>query len=159
MTAFVAELVGFALFIGIIGWKIVPRILPLLDRRRDAIRSSIEGAVSIREAAEKERDRRRQLLTEARDEATTIVAQARVTAAEISAEGRRRAAEERARLVRDAEVEVETQRQRAREEVAAAIGSIVVDAAEQVVVAEVDADLQHSLVADVISAAGRATAG
>jgi F-type H+-transporting ATPase subunit b len=159
VSAFYAELIGFVIFIGLIAWQIVPRVLPLLDRRRDAIRSSIEGAVSIREAAERERDRRLQMLDEARREADAIIEQARGTAAEIGEDGHRRAVEEHERLVRDAQAEIELQRRRAREEMAAAIGVIVVDAAEQVVLAEVDASLQHSLVTDVIEAAERAAVG
>jgi F-type H+-transporting ATPase subunit b len=156
VSAFYAELIGFAIFIGLIVWQIVPRVVPVLDRRRETIRSSIEGAVSIREAAEHERDRRLQLLAEARNEAAAIVAQARATATEIAEDGHRRAAEEHERLVHDAQIEIELQRHRGREEMAAAIGAIVVDAAEKVVLAEIDADLQRSLVADVIEAAERA---
>lgn len=157
MSAYIAEIIGFALFIGVIVWKIVPRVTPLLDRRRETIRSSIDGAKSIRETAEHERDRRRQMLDEAHTEASAIIDQARASADEISAEGRRRAAEDHERLLRDAEAEIELRSQRAREEVAASIGAIVIDAAEKVVLAEVDSALQHTLVAEVISAAEGAT--
>ena len=159
MAAYIAELIGFALFIGLIAWKIVPRVTPLLDRRRETIRSSIDGARSIRETAEQERDRRQQMLKEAHIEAGAILDQARASAAEIGEEGKRKAAEDHERLLRDAEAEIELRGQRAREEVAASIGGIVLDAAEKVVLAEVDAALQHSLVAEVISAAEGATVG
>jgi F-type H+-transporting ATPase subunit b len=157
MSAYIAELVGFALFIGLIIWQIVPRVVPIIDRRRETIRASIEGAASIREAAENERDRRKQMLEEAHTEAAAIIEQAREAAARVADDARRKVAEDTERIRHDAEVEIELRAQRAREEVAAEIRAIVVAAAEQVVLAEVDAELQHRLVAEVISAAEVAT--
>jgi F-type H+-transporting ATPase subunit b len=159
MSAFIAELIGFVLFIGLIRWKITPRVGPLLDRRRETIRASIDGAASIRSSAEAEAERRKELLVEAHTEADAILEQARATANEIEEEGRRKAAEDYERLLNDARAEVELERQRARDEVAAEIGSVVVNAAEKVVRAEIDAKLQSALVGEVIAAAESSRVG
>jgi F-type H+-transporting ATPase subunit b len=142
VSAFYAELVGFVIFIGIIVWKVVPAIQRILDRRRDTIRSAIEGAAATLKAAEDELARRKALLEEARSEAVAILAQADATAAQIRVDGRQRAEQEYQRL----------------EEVAAEIGAIVVEAAEQVVRAELDAARQRALVDEVIAAAQSAGA-
>jgi ATP synthase F0 subunit b len=157
MSAYIAELIGFAIFIGLIWWQIVPRVVPLIDRRRDGIRASIEGAASIREAAENERDRRKQMLEEANTEGAAIIEQAREAAARVAADARSKAAEDETRIRHDAGVEIELRAQRAREEVAAEMGVIVVAAAEQVVLAEIDGALQRRLVNEVIAAAEVAT--
>jgi F-type H+-transporting ATPase subunit b len=158
VSAFYAELVGFVIFIGIIVWKVVPAIQRILDRRRDTIRSAIEGAAATLKAAEDELARRKALLEEARSEAVAILAQADATAAQIRVDGRQRAEQEYQRLVGVAAAEIERERERAREEVAAEIGAIVVEAAEQVVRAELDAARQRALVDEVIAAAQSAGA-
>jgi F-type H+-transporting ATPase subunit b len=157
--SYIAELIGFVIFIGLIGWKIVPRVMPLVDRRRETIRSSIDGARSARESAEQVREGRLQLLEEARREAATILEQAKQTAVQIVADGESRAAEEYERLVRDARAEVDVARQRARDEVSAEIVGIVIGAAEEVVRAEIDESRQRSLVGEVIAAAEASRVG
>lgn len=153
MGAYYAELVGFVVFIAIILWKVVPAAQRMLDRRREAIRSTIDGAAVMLKAAEEELERRKALLEEARREAEVIRERAVATAAQLLADGHVRAAQEYDRLVEAAGGEIERERQRAREEVSRQIGAIVVDAAERVVRAEIDAARQRALVDEVISAA------
>jgi F-type H+-transporting ATPase subunit b len=153
MSAWYAELVGFVIFIGIILWKIVPVVQRMLDRRRDTIRSAIDSAAGTLAAAEEELKRRTTMLEEARSESEAILAQADATAAQLRDDGRRRADQEYERILAAARAEVEQERQRARDEVAAEVGEIVVRAAEQVVRAELDEARQRALVDQVIAAA------
>ena len=153
MAAYYAELIGFALFIGIIVWKIVPVIQRLLDRRRDVIRSSIEGAAATLAAAEEELKRRQALLEEAHSEAVAIGEQAAATAQRLREDGRRRADQEFERIIAAAHAEIDQERQRARNDVSVEIGGIVVHAAERVVRAELDGARQAALVDEVIRAA------
>ena len=158
MSAYLAELVGFVLFIGLIAWKVAPAIQRPLDRRREAIRSSIDGAEAALRAADEELARPQALLEEARAEAVAIVAQAEGTAAQLREGGRVRAQQDHERTLRDAQAEIERETQRARDEGAEEIGAIVVVAAEQVVLAELDPARQHALVDQVIAAAQTAGA-
>jgi F-type H+-transporting ATPase subunit b len=158
VAAFYAELIGFVIFIGIIAWKVVPAVQRILDRRRETIRSAIDGAAATLKAAEDELARRKALLDEARSEAVAILDQAEATSAQIREDGRQRAEQEYQRLVGLAAAEIERERERAREEVAAEIGAIVIEAAEQVVRAELDTARQRSLVDEVIAAAQSAGA-
>ncbi len=153
MSGFYAELVGFVLFVAIIARYIWPLVKRMLDRRRQAIGAAIDGAEATRKAAEQELARRRALLDEAHEEAAAILAQATTTATQLRADGHERGEQEYERLVQDARVSIDLDRQRARDEVAVEIGAIVMDAAERVVRAELDAARQRALVAEVIAAA------
>ncbi len=153
MSAYLAELVGFAIFIGLIIWKVLPAVQRLLDRRRDTIRSAIDGAAAALKVAEEELARRKALLEEARVEATAIVAQGEQTSAQLREDGRVRAEEDYQRTIRDARAEIEREAQRARDEVTQEVGEIVLAAAEKVVRAEVDPARQSALVDQVIAAA------
>jgi F-type H+-transporting ATPase subunit b len=152
-----AELVAFVLLLVIIvRWKrIWPALRGLMDKRRETIKASIDSATAAREAAEAELARRQELLDEARAQAVTIVEKSRETAAQVAAEGERRGAEEYQRLVDGAETEIAVERSRARDEVATLVGAVVVDAAERVVRAELDAARQRALLDEVIAVAER----
>jgi F-type H+-transporting ATPase subunit b len=153
VAGYYGELVGFVLFVGLILWKVAPPLLRLLDKRRDTIRSTIEGAAAMLQAAEEELEHRKALLEEAEAEAVVIRERAAATAAQLRADGHERAEEEYARLVAAADDEIGRERQRALGEVSQEVGRIVVDAAERVVRAELDAASQRSLVDQVIEAA------
>ena len=153
MAAYIAELIGFVLFLAIIAWKVAPAIQRVLDRRRDTIRSSIEGAEAAVSAAEQELARRQALLEEAKVEAAAIVAQAESTAAQLREDGLARAQQDYERTVREAQAEIERETQRVRNEVALEVGAIVLAAAERVVRAEIDPARQNALVDQVINAA------
>jgi F-type H+-transporting ATPase subunit b len=153
VAAYFAELVGFAIFIGLIVWKVAPAVQRVLDRRRETIRSAIDGAEAVRKAAGEELERRKVLLEEARVEAAAILSQAEETAAQLREDGRAHARQDYERTIREAQAEIESETQRAREDVTREVGEIVLAAAEKVVRAELDPARQHALVDQVIAAA------
>jgi F-type H+-transporting ATPase subunit b len=152
-----AELLAFVILLVIIfRWKrIWPALRGLMDKRRETIKASIESATAAREAAEAELARRKELLEEARAQAVTIVSKAHETAGKLTSEGQRRGEEEYRRLVDSAEAEIAVERSRARDEVTALTGAVVVEAAERVVRAELDAARQRELLDEVIAVAER----
>ncbi|HVB06276.1 MAG TPA: F0F1 ATP synthase subunit B [Acidimicrobiales bacterium] len=131
-------------------------VAPFLGAQMSAKREQIRGQLAEREeaaaAAAALIAARRAELEAARAEAEGIVRLARDSAASLVEEGRARAAEERERLVRRATAEIEAAHSRVRAEVIAELGSIVVDAAERVVTAELDDANQRRLIAEAISA-------
>lgn len=153
MAAYYAELIGFVIFIAIVVRKVAPAVQKMLDRRRDTIRSTIDGAAQMLKGAEDELEHRKALLEEARREAEVIRERAAATAEQLRTDGHVRAQQEYERLVEAAADEISRERQRALDEVSHEIGRIVVDAAERVVRAEVDASRQRALVDQVIAAA------
>lgn len=155
LKPYIAELVGFVAFLFVVVRMIWPRIRVLMDKRLETIKASIEAGASLRAGAEKDLERRRAMLDEAKAQAVQIVAQARETAEQLTTEGRRRGDEDYQRLVDSANAEIALERARARDEIAAAVGGVIVAAAEQVVRAELDTARQRALIGDVIAVAGR----
>lgn len=150
---FIGECVGLLLVFAFIAWKVAPPLRRLMHQQEETIRSSISSADETRAGAEAELASARARLEAARGEAATIVEQARVTAAQLEAEGVARGEADYARLVQNAEVEAEFERQRAREEVTREVGAVVMAATERVVAAELDAGRQRALISETIGAA------
>ncbi len=153
IAKFIGECVGLLLVFAFIAWKVAPPLKRLMDRQEDTIRSSIDSADQARAEAEAQLETARSRLEAAHDEAAVILDQARRTAAQLEAEGAQRGEEDYLRLVANAEVEAEFERQRAREEVTRELGQVIMAATARVVEAELDAARQRSLISEAIDAA------
>lgn len=159
MSGFYAEIVGVVILGILIARYIAPYVRRALDQRRQTIASAIEGAQATRAAAQKELARRKVLLAEAKTEVAGIVAQATTTAGQVREDAHQRGKQDYERIVHDARIEIDLERQRARDEVTSEIGAIVMTAAEKVVRVEIDAARQRVLVAEVIATAEGSRAG
>lgn len=158
MAAYLAEVVGFLLLLAFVWRYVAPPLRRAMDRREASISNAIASAAAARADAEAERARREELLEAARAEAEAIRAQAQASAEHIRAEGTRAGLEERDRVVAAAAAQIALERARARDEVARAIGDLVVELAAEVVAAELDAERQRRLVEEAILAAEGAAA-
>jgi F-type H+-transporting ATPase subunit b len=156
---FVLELIAFLLVLGFIAKYVLPPLNKAMAARADHIRNSIQAAEDARTEAEAAVVKRRELLELARGEARAIVDQANATADQLREEGRQRGQEEYERLLADARVEIEQERQRARDEVMEDVGALVLRAAEQVIGGALDAERHRSLVNDAIVAAQASAPG
>ena len=156
---FVLELIAFLLVLGFIAKYVLPPLRKAMDERAEHIRSSIQAAEEARSEAEAAVVKRRELLELARGEARAIVDQANATADQLREEGRQRGQEEYERLLADARVEIEQERQRARDEVMEDVGALVLRAAEQVIGGALDVERHRSLVNDAIVAAQASAPG
>ncbi len=143
---FVLELIAFLLVLGFIAKYVLPPLNKAMAARADHIRNSIQAAEDARTEAEAAVVKRRELLELARGEARAIVDQANATADQLREEGRQRGQEEYERLLADARVEIEQERQRARDEVMEDVGAL-------------DAERHRSLVNDAIVAAQASAPG
>jgi F-type H+-transporting ATPase subunit b len=150
---FVLELIAFLLVLGFIAKYVLPPLRKAMNDREAQIRNSIQSAEDARRDAERLDAERRQLLEAARDEARGIVDQANQMAEQLRIEGRQRGQEEYERLLQGARSEIELERQRARDEVMADIGALVLQAAESVIGAGLDDERHRALVDQAISAA------
>jgi len=156
---FVLELIAFLLVLGFIAKYVLPPLRKAMDERAEHIRNSIQAAEDARSEAEAAVTKRRELLEQARGEARAIVDQANATADQLREEGRQRGQDEYERLLADARVEIEQERQRARDEVMGDVGTLVLRAAEQVIGGALDAERHRSLVNDAITAAQASAPG
>jgi F-type H+-transporting ATPase subunit b len=148
---FVLELIAFLIVLGVIWRFILPPLKKVMNEREQHIASAIHEAEQARSDAATLLEERRALLEQARAEARGIVEQANRLADQLRDEGRSLGQEEYHRLVANAETEIQLERQRARDEVIAQLGSLVISAAERVVGAELDLDRHRALIDEVIA--------
>ena len=150
--SYVLEWIAFVFVVVFIWRYVAPPLNRAMSAKREQIRSQLAERDELAAAAEALIAERRTQLESARAEAREIVEQAHRSAAALVQDGRRRAEEERARIVARAGAEIDAANSRARAEVIAEVGSLVVDAAEQIVVAELDETNQRRLIDEAIAA-------
>lgn len=143
-------LVGFAVLMAFVFWRVWPAITQLLEDRQQAIQGKLTEAEDIRVEAEELRRQYADQLAEARARANEIVEEARSDADRV-----------REQKVSDAEQEAQAIRTRAREDAEAERGRLVqqlrgqvaalsVDLAAEIVNRELDEAQHRSLVDDYI---------
>lgn len=150
---FVLELIAFLLVLGFIAKYVLPPLRKAMNDREAQIRNAISSAEDARRDAERLDAERRELLEAARNEARAIVDHANQIAEQLRGEGRQRGQDEYERLLQAARSEIELERQRARDEVMADVGALVLQAAERVIGASLDDDRHRALVDEAVSAA------
>jgi F-type H+-transporting ATPase subunit b len=150
---FVLELIAFVLVLGFVAKYVLPPLRKAMAERAEHIRSSIQAAEDAKRDAEALAARRREQLDAARQEARSIIDQANATADQLREEGRQRGQAEYDRLLANARVDIEQERQRARDEVMEDVGALVLRAAEQVIGGALDAESHRALVSEAIAAA------
>jgi F-type H+-transporting ATPase subunit b len=150
---FIEELIAFLLVLAFFAKVVLPPLRKVMNERAEHIRTSIQSAEDARRDAEAISAERRLALENARTEARAIVDQANETAEQLREEGRQRGQQEYDRLLVNARVDIEQERQRARDEVMGDVGSLVLRAAEQVIGGALDAERHRALVLQAIAAA------
>jgi F-type H+-transporting ATPase subunit b len=151
---FLAELVLFIIVLGFIAAFVLPPIMKVMRERDETIRGGLSaGEAGVAEAAALASERE-SALAAARAEARVILEEASRTAAAARADGQARGMAEHDRLLSEAVVVIEDERQRVVREVSARLGEVVVTAAERVVGAPVDLGRHRELLDQALAAIG-----
>ncbi len=156
---FIAELVAFVLILGIIAKWILPPLKGAMVKREEEIRRSLDAAADARKAADEGARERQEILDEARREARAIISQATKVGEKVRSESQEAARQEHERIVSSADVEIQLARQRAIEEVTDLVADLVMEAAERVIRAELDAERHRELIGEVIASLSSASDG
>lgn len=131
------DVIASALCLLIIGWVFIKKVMPtftrILDERTEKIQGGLALAENAREEAALALAEKTQLLTEARSEAARIRTDARTEGEEIVAAARTRAAEEAARLVENAQRQIEAERAQAALALRVEVGALATDLAGRIV--------------------------
>ena len=137
-------------------WKLVwaggINLRGMMAARAATIETQLSAGDEARAQAEVLVATKRAALDAARVEAASIVLQSENAAAAVVSEGERKAAEDYERLLQRANIEIETALSRVRSEVAAAASTLIVQAVESVIAAELDGSLHHRLINEAIDA-------
>jgi len=154
---FIVELIVLFVILFLTTKYIVPPLNKAMEERQADIRSSLDAAESARADAAAADDERRQVLEEARVQARDIVAQATATSEQVRGEAQGRAQAEYDRILASADSEVAVARQRAVDDAADQLGTIVMGVVERVIGREVNMKDHQDLVDEAVGAL-RATA-
>ena len=146
------QLVGFLILLFLLGKFAWRPILGALNERE----SSIEEALATAEQAKQEmaqlKSENEQLLAEARKEREAMIKDATATANKLREEAREEASRESARIVEDARVSIETQKQAALAEVKQQVADLSLIIAEKILREKLDgSEKQKDYVATLIN--------
>ncbi|HKO00025.1 MAG TPA: F0F1 ATP synthase subunit B [Pseudonocardiaceae bacterium] len=130
---YIAELVGFAVVVAVIWWKVVPPVRAAMRRQKDAVAQQVADAEQASARLAEAERRYRDALTEARTEAAKIRDAARADAIRIVDEMREQADREVARIRERGEAELVAQRRQVIRELRTRIGELAVDLAGELV--------------------------
>jgi len=139
-------LVAFVIFVGILLWKGVPRLVgKALDARAAAIRSELDEARRLRDEAQHLLADYQRKAREAEDEAKSIVEQARREAEHLAAETRKTLAEQVERRAKVAEEKIARAEAQAVSEVRAAAVDLAVAASERLLKSKITGEAASTL--------------
>jgi F-type H+-transporting ATPase subunit b len=126
-------------------------ILRILDERRERIRTDLDEARQLREAAAQDRAEYQRQLEQVRDESRAILDEASSVAERIRAEARRQAEEEQERALQRAREAIQRERDHAIAELRREVADLAIDAASQVIRRNLDSSEQRRLVEEVLA--------
>lgn len=142
------SLIPFALVL-LFFWKWgVPMMTKILDERATKIEGGIERAEKAQAEADERLNEYQVLLADARAEASTIRDQARVDGQAILAELKNKAQDEADRIVKNAHVQIEAERQAALISLKSEVGSLALDLASGVIGEALNEDKRAKSVVD-----------
>jgi F-type H+-transporting ATPase subunit b len=141
-ATFIAELIAFALILGIIWRYIVPIVQKAMRERQAIIAAQMEEADQTKVELAAAQEEHRNALTEARAEAARIRESARAEAQRTIDELRVQAQEEAARIVARGEEQLESQRSAIVRELRGEIGALAVELSEKIVAQRLSDDAQ-----------------
>lgn len=142
----VANLVNFAILVGILSRVLYGPTREFLAKRKERIQSRIENAKEREDQAEELKQNRQQELMEARGKARDIIEEAQETAERIKREGREEAKEEASQIIERAREEARQEEERLREELRSHYAEAALLGAERILEREVSSDDHKDLI-------------
>lgn len=112
----VANLVNFAILLGILSWLLYRPARKFINQRKEAIKNRIENAQEKEKEAQSLEEQKKEELTDARKKGREIIENAEKTAKQIKEESRKEAEEKADQIVKQAKKEAEKEVEKAREE-------------------------------------------
>ncbi len=112
----VANLVNFAILLGILSWLLYKPARKFINKRKEAIKNRIENAQEKEKEAQSLEEQKKEELIDARKKGREIIENAEKTAKQIKEESRKEAEEKADQIVEKKKKEAEKEMQNAKEE-------------------------------------------
>lgn len=133
MAHYIAELVGFAIIVFVLGRYLLPRVNTAMAQSQKAIRAQLDEAEEAKRRLAAAREEYDNALNQARREAEQLHADAKEQSQAILVEMREQAQADARRIVEQAHQQIESDHQQAFNELHATIGRLTADLAGRVV--------------------------
>lgn len=148
MAEYIAELIGFAAVLFVLGKWVAPALNKGMRERQEAIRVQLEEAEEAKKRLASAQEKYENALDEARHEAKRMNEDAQKQSAAILVEMREQARADARRIVEQARQQIEADHQQARNELQAVIGRLTAELAGHVVHESLQDDTRQGRVVD-----------
>lgn len=130
LKAFIFQLVTFVLVVLAFKRWVLPPILKTMQERQNTLEKSLEQAKQTEEALARAETKAEEIIARARTHADEALAEARKSAEGVIVSAETAGAQRAALIIKDAEVRLDTERAKLREELKAELADLVADATE-----------------------------
>ncbi len=153
LTGLLAQLIGFAILLGVMRAIAYKPVLKMMDQRSERIREGLEAADKMKEQAAQADVTVQKRLEEARQEGQALIGQAQQIANRIQEDARQQAQAEGESLLVRARNEIALERDEAIAQIRREFADITIAAAEKVIGQSLDKRAHERLIDEVLSEA------
>ena len=143
--------IAFAIFVLFCMKYVWPPIVEAMRARQNKIAEGLDAANRATHDLELAQERAKEHIKEAKDQALVIIEKAKKTAVQIVDDAKDQAKKEGDRLISQAESQIEQEINSAKDKLKVQLGSLVVEGAEKILTASVDAKAQQKLINQLTS--------
>ncbi|MFU8784652.1 F0F1 ATP synthase subunit B [Aliidiomarina sp.] len=147
----VGLLIAFVVFVLFCMKYVWPPIINAIEERQQKIASGLEASDLAEKDLEKARAQANEELNAAKIEAAAIIDQAKKRATKLVEEETQRGHAEREKIIASGHTEVETERNRVREELRKQLAILAIAGAEKILEREIDAQKQSDIVEKLVA--------
>ncbi|RUO35504.1 F0F1 ATP synthase subunit B [Aliidiomarina shirensis] len=147
----VGLLIAFVVFVLFCMKYVWPPIINAIEERQQKIASGLEASDLAEKDLEKARAQANEELNAAKIEAAAIIDQAKKRATKLVEEETQRGHAEREKIIASGHTEVETERNRVREELRKQLSILAIAGAEKILEREIDAQKQSDIVEKLVA--------
>ncbi|MBF9002790.1 F0F1 ATP synthase subunit B [Vibrio nitrifigilis] len=140
------QVISFVIFAWLCMKYVWPPLVKLLDERRAEIAKGLEHADDAAKELELAKANGATLVAEARDKAKTLVDQGKQRQEKMIEEAVELANKEKARIIAEGQAEIETERNRLRQELQAEMADMVIESASKLISRNLDSEANRDLV-------------
>ncbi len=150
----IGQMITFALLVWFTMKYIWPPLFDSLEERRKKIAEGLAAAEKGQEAMHLAEKKAKNVLKEAKEQSSEIVNMAQKRASEIVEESKENAKKESDRLILAAQAQIEQQIQQAKESLRQEVATLALNAAEQILGAEIDYAKHQDIISKVSNQLG-----
>ncbi|GGO66752.1 F0F1 ATP synthase subunit B [Bowmanella pacifica] len=145
------ELIAFAVFVLFCMKFVWPPIMSAIEERQKKIADGLAASDRAEKDLHLAQEKAKEQLIEAKQQAAEIIEQAKRRAGSIVESETQRAHEERDKIISAGQVEVEAERNRAKEELRKQVSTLAVLGAERILAREIDAQAHSDIVEKLVA--------